>query len=706
MNIKTILSIKYSRASLGSQTYLLVSAIALGSMIFNEIGLDNHGFYNRLFSIFFGQWISVTIILFCVLVGKKCFALLINQLDIKDRPYSILLIAGCLGYWLLELALFSMYYIQWVHGPKVMFALLLCWTVIKCIKKIAQPTNKKLSVGRWQLLIIIAIALLLIPFWLTALLPNDNWDSAGVHLPLAQQIAHYGITPITIETEPRILAGGVHLYYAWLISIGAESGIIFLNFLALLITVVAAGIFARKYWGPWAGYWSAAICISCGLVLQLGIDARIDGFLALFVTVSAYCVMLVFSGGRFSLAGLFVIAMLMGNAAGVKYLAVFPLAIMAVIVLIGSTYQIVSWKKRLKSMTVATLLFASPAMYWYGTNMLTTGDPFYPLMHGRLVNFNNGSPEYLRNKSNDLHTRNAINEDYLMPNSIRFAKVADAIPPNLLDPVSIYLEPRIHSRKLYQTLSPLLIIFLFFPLLWRDKKLMVLSGSVLLVYVAIGQQTYLLRYVLLIIPLMAVVAGAVIARYTPGWKRVGPALIASLSLIFLTIYQMNFISTKYLAEWFSGDVNRLEWLARVGYDAATSMPRAILEIRDLTANKKVAEPKKVLFVGEAKTHLFPYPAIIDTSRTGQPWMRYLIAADGDLNKVYEILRRDEVQWVCVNMDYFNWVAGNTSVNIELLKFTLQSFFKFSQIYTQPILSHDGLQFYRLKQRLSNKNING
>ena len=130
------------------------------------------------------------------------------------------------------------------------------------------------------------------------------------------------------------------------------------------------------------------------------------------------------------------------------------------------------------------------------------------------MNFNSGSHEYLRIEALDLQSRTLLNHDDYFTKNFDSAIDTDDEPPNLLDPVSIYLEPRVHSRKLYQTLSPLLLIFLFFPLMWRDKKLMILSSSVLLVYVAIGRQTYLLRYVLLVIPLMAVVAGVVV--FFPG----------------------------------------------------------------------------------------------------------------------------------------------------------------------------------------------
>ena len=492
-----------------------------------------------------------------------------------------------------------------------------------------------------------------------------------------------------------------------------------LNFWIMVLTLTAVFVLARRMQGAIAGWWALMAAASSGVILQTGTDARIDGFLALFSVLAAIAMLQWLVTRRRD--ALFLAAMALGVALATKYSALILAAIWLLLPL--TIWAVGQLKGALRSRGVDArtrantlerfnharwagaagflLLLLAPAGYWYGASWIATGNPIYPHNGGPVVAFDGLASQLLQPASEALAARLLSGGGNQPP--AQSNPEAQGEPPTLLHLPDLYLNPSRHGRTPGQTLSPLLLLFAFLPLVSKSPQTLVLAAVGLAGFTAIGAQAYLMRYALPVYPLLAVGAGVVLQR--SGALRFGAlatslATIATvLSLVWLMSVQWYVLNDRDFSGWVGGTKDRLTWLAEVGYDGARALPISLLELREdqnLAIDGR-SNDTKVLFVGESKIHLIPFPAVADMGRDGRTWLRYLVRAEGSLDDAYRLAWNEGIRFLVFNQAYFQWVRQNIEHQpaLALAELSLQRLIDNDLLV--PWMEHKGLIWFQLRQ---------
>ena len=528
--------------------------------------------------------------------------------------------------------------------------------------------------------VLAATGLVLAPYLLQTLLPEHDWDGPSYHVPTARMLVQRGAWATDSYLAQVNFPGSVHLLYAWLLALDAESALLPVNLLVSLLALFAGAALARDLFGPRAAAWAFAIGATNHMLLELGLDTRIDNFLALWILASAHALLLWLEGepdaGR--RGWLVLAAAALGLALGTKYSAVIYALVMAPFALWGIVRE---RRASFRIVLVAALAVAIPSAFWYVRNLVVLHDPVYPFRGDRIYETANGQVAHFVPALEGLIAK-------VGPPPAGFMQPFPAplgLRRNLFDFVEILNDPDLYENELLHFVSPLAPLGLLLLLAWRQRNARHLALMVALGWVGLGFGPPTSRYMLPTFALATAAAGCVIASVTNAALRrtlivVVAGLIARQSVQEyrkLTLAQplerlaralqwerhptpQEWLWIERLEPWrfFSGSETEISWLQRVGYNRSPLSANVAAFVRDELAAGRIAQGEKIFAIGEDKQGCIAVPLLADMSRDCFRWLVELVRHDGDHDAVHRALWTSGVRWFLFNIDYVEWCKRN------------------------------------------------
>jgi hypothetical protein len=571
---------------------------------------------------------------------------------------------------------------------------------LRVIRTVDLPTKVSVALG------IGALCLWAWPFWVETLLPNSDWDSALYHLPLAERFLAGSLWGSDPYFPAFAFPGAVHLHYAALLAVGFESAITAMNLHVMVLTLVTTVALARQVGGRNAGLWASVAFTTTPILWQLGVDARIDGFLCLGVTLATYA--LVRFAGRGNDAYLKLAALCLGVAIGCKYSALpFVLAIGGLglgLRLWGS-----SGARGLAGLLATTvLLLAVPNASWYLANLAHHGDPLFPMLAGNYITGSSG--ERIRLAGGDEEEMESHLDEPAIRERLRSLEKAPAneAPTHLLDVVDLLRRPERYAVKPNHRFGPLLLLSLALPLVLpgrpeRRRGVWILWSIGWGGYALLGFQTNLLRYAVPVLPILAAATGVLVTRVPFRGLRIVFALTAVALFVRDFDAQREKLSLLKPAIALGGETSiwqddgaRIRWLKQVGYNFTPPIAYAAEQINAFLAHGRMPKDSLILMVGEGKGRMLDCDFLPDSSWFAHRFVAELRRAELDHHVLARNLREQGVTHVLYNHGYYEWVMSDTNTARSRLAFALTHLERFLEAHGTRLYQGGGIQLFELR----------
>lgn len=708
---------KFSRIKLFNALYLCLGGFSVLYFLLGEkLSLMSHAAAVWL-KIIFGYWVVLTFILVQIGCGRIILSIW-RFSSIKKKsfegPLRLFFLFG-IGFYLSSLILLVLALLDQLKSPGIFIYIIPALAAVPLglieVRKVQGEINLKrekrfISVGeetgqRKKIVVICLIAIMIIPFFVQSFLPNSDWDGAAYHLTLAERFLDGRILQVVPEFDTYNFPGGVHLIYALFMTVGAEQAVVVFNFILAAALILFIYILAAEIWNRRAALWAAVICGGLNILWEVALTPRIDSIQAFF-TVAACGAFLYWVKHKEKTELVIFSGMMLGVTLGIKYTALFPAAVVGV----GAAgLSLWVFRKRLKQAVVLILLFSLvmviPSGWWYARNFVLLGDPLYPYFSGPLYFSQDGELQEflpdLQELIKDMPSASEIEnmgKKYDIP--FLFRKTPFPEPPhNLLSLWDVILHPGQYQRDDYHEINLLLLLFFLLPVFSRKRESWWLFGIALTVFIIIGSQSYILRYALPVLPLLALGAGVSISGIRYRAVLTVFILIAGVSIGRFIYLEYDQLSRVHAFSYLSGRVNEIEWLKNTGYNRIKGMPET-LEYINGQIEKGIISPNDGIFmVGESKGHLLTCRYFPDSSRWTIQWLEELIKFKTDYEKIYRSFKSRDINYILFNAGYAQGVAENYAWRREPLVFGIYHLLRFMEKYTVITFSENRIYFARL-----------
>lgn len=576
-------------------------------------------------------------------------------------------------------------------------------SLVRMLKKRAEDGRRLNSKKR--ILVRTAVGLLILwslPYLVQSILPNSDWDGDAYHLPQAKRYLEGRVDEVHLTYPAYSHPGAVHLVYAFFLAAAAESAVIPFHLLVSLMLVLAVYSMAARFWSGRAGFWAAAIWAGCNLLWEVALTPRIDGFLAFFCFMAGYATFLAVHDRKGGSA-LLLCGFALGTASGIKYTALFvPPVCAAALILASLTAFRLRFRRMIFPAPLASAVLLLPSGFWYGRNLLQTGNPVYHFVTGIIFENSSGErvsitdilPELTANGPSRTERDQTFRQHKLDALAADISYRED--PHNLFNFWRIFRKPEHYQRKPYHEINLLLLLFFILPLVSRSRDSLLLFGMGLSLYLIIGAQTYLLRYALPALPFMALGAGIAMSRLRFRMLRTVLTVVLILSGLRFTVLQYSKLAGLQPLGWFSGTGDPLTWLIRVGYNRKTSVPLFVRYVNTQIDQGIMNATARIYMVGEAKGAHLNCRYEPDTSRWATPWLIELYKAGGSYAVTAENLQARGFGWVAYNRDYFRVVVENQSPQREPLLLAVFHLLRFVDQEAVIVYENEDIVLARLK----------
>ncbi len=223
----------------------------------------------------------------------------------------------------------------------------------------------------------IAALLLATPFVAPALYPDTAFDATMYHLPFARAFVATGRLPFLADLRFPVFPQAAEVLFAATMLLGPDVAARGVGVLCLAVTAAWLVAWGRRAFpeAPRAGLLAAAMLLGNPLVAYLAAVCHVEGPLTLFATGA------LFAAERWRASAdrrwVVISAALAASAADVKYLGLYVLAVVALLVMAprgGATRR--GARCRVAALFAAVAIAALAP--WYGRIWLATGNPLFP----------------------------------------------------------------------------------------------------------------------------------------------------------------------------------------------------------------------------------------------------------------------------------------------------------------------------------------
>ncbi|MDT8368842.1 MAG: hypothetical protein RQ745_06515 [Longimicrobiales bacterium] len=502
-------------------------------------------------------------------------------------------------------------------------------------------------------------------------LPPADWDSLMYHLPVPLALLEAGELVIPPDNLHLAWSGLFHLLSVTLVGWTSPASVQVLNGLLFLLLVGAVAAGASRMAGCAAAGAAAAVAlIGSTMVLLVGVTARVDTTLALWLWAGHLAVLVLVTEG-WDRGWALRATLILGFALGVKYhtlgygLMLTPLILLAVF---RGAPDPIRALRRLGAMAAGVGLLSAP---WFLKNAFLFGSPLYPFGGGRVV------PPWLADiLGSDLHPAEVGHDIYWV--------LREARAP--FNPVTFLTEPgrtSVEAEAAFFLLSPLLLL-LVLPLARRDRRV----GAALLLLPALGFLLFILalsvrtnpRYLIPVLPPMAVAAGVGFALLR---ERISPALAPRLGGAILVVGAVTLLSILPAAPG-----PGVAWRHAFGLTSARSTLEA-RGLRDLLAlgdSLRTMGPSGTLLIAEARGLYLPPGTLQDNVLTNWPLLTASAAPE-------RCLAGTGIGAVVVGRGSLGYYAGR-GMSLDPLR--LDAFSAFAERCLDPLPAPGGYERYRVR----------
>lgn len=393
----------------------------------------------------------------------------------------------------------------YLHTVSLAFALLLAaslWTIAQ-----AQHSSHPPSWFRWpsraDSLAVLPVFLLVGAWALKPLGPAMEHDELSYHLPYARFYLEQGGLAVNEYLRYPLHTHNFNMLFTLALMRDSLSMAHLMHASAGFATLLAVHGVARRQYGSVAAFLAVLLCLGWGELTRSFGNAYVDLALMLFVLASAFALLEWDRQGKNSwllMAGIFA-----GAAIGTKYFGLIFAAMLALWVL---------WSTRkLRHFMVFCALSGVVGCFWYVRSWLISGNPVHPFM-GAVFGYYIWSEEHLLGQMQELKSHGVART---MINLLRL--------PELFFSSKEVFHGYIRLGWLLLGLFYLGVLMSWrLPRAWRP--MVVMSGAFLLFWFLSAQ---ILRYLLPVVPLMALLASAALIEVARLCFRPLPALPSRLS---------------------------------------------------------------------------------------------------------------------------------------------------------------------------------
>ncbi|HSS75221.1 MAG TPA: glycosyltransferase family 39 protein [Thermoanaerobaculia bacterium] len=229
---------------------------------------------------------------------------------------------------------------------------------------------------RWRHVLLGTVVLL--PLALLTLFPPTAFDATLYHLPIARGFVASGGLPFLADLRFPVFPQVNEMLFALVMFFAPDVAVHGVSWLMTMLTAALLWAWAREaFSGPVAGWLAAAIYLGNPIVVYLAGIGYVEAGLTLFVTSTLYAVRRWRSSGE--RRWLILAAVFAATAADTKYLGLFFVGVIGLIVVLGrSPGPEGGFRARWAGVLLFVAVAGAVLAPWYGRIYAWTGNPLFP----------------------------------------------------------------------------------------------------------------------------------------------------------------------------------------------------------------------------------------------------------------------------------------------------------------------------------------
>ena len=501
---------------------------------------------------------------------------------------------------------------------------------------------------------ILAFALMVLVMILRALTPPHAVDEAIYHLASVKRFIEAGsLAPLydIAQGNTHMLA---HMLYAPCLMIGADSAAKLLSVGFALLVSFALYAYARRFFDERIGYLAALAFFGAGMVVEVGVTARIDVTLAGVLFLATYAMTVYLDDRRPK--WLYLSAFLAGIAIGIKLTALIWVGALGCAYLI-QTLPGASARERLRHLRLGAyyfLILVAVVSPWLVKNYVYFHDPVYPFVKGETVSDRRSEAVSYFGPVEEQKL-----EQYFQRAQERNPRLSEAIGQILADAAA--RRPERHPLQfwgyftdpmLYNVGEPfhgpnyLFVLCPLFLLFGRDRKLIWLAICCVVFFVLMVWSAWTARYLLPLYPPLTLISAYVVIKATQwlepkfGLAKALPTL-ALLLTTGVTGYSEAWQLIKYRElNYINGSLTRADYMSLVFYYPCIRY-----------VNENVPPGAKILMMGSQMGYDLKRSYVADTTWEATPWRRLLLKGDAP-EAVRDAMKAEGITHVLYSPDLY------------------------------------------------------
>ena len=533
---------------------------------------------------------------------------------------AFLIMAVALAGWLRPLAVAAIFLVALIASATQLSRL-----VEVARSSIARDYSRPIEVSY-----ILAFALIVLVMILRALTPPHAVDEAIYHLAAVKRFVEAGsLTPLydIAQGNTHMLA---HMLYVPCLMMGADSAAKLLSVGFALLISFALYAYARRFFDERIGYLAALAFFGAGMVVEVGVTARIDVTLAGVLFLDTYA-MTVYLDQRLP-KWLWLSAFLSGIAVGIKLTALIWIGALGCMYLIQTLHE-ASARERLRHLWLGacySLILVAVVSPWLVKNYVYFHDPIYPFARGETVNdrrseavsyFGPAQEQKLEQYFRRAQEQNPQFSERI--NEILSNAAARRPERHPLQFWGYFTDPMLYNvGEPYHTPNYLFLLCPLFLLFGRDRKLIWLTICCVMFFVLMVWSAWTARYLLPLYPPLTLIAAYVVIK---AMQWLGPRIPLSGTLptlaLLLTTGLTGYAEVSQLIRnrelnYINGSLSRADYMSLVFYYPCIRF-----------VNENAPADAKIFMMGSQMGYDLKRSYVADTTWESTPWRRLLLKGD-------------------------------------------------------------------------------